>query len=151
MKSIYKHTENIFEKFSEAALKVFGSSITFIVAVILVIIYFISTPFVHQSFHNSLYDVILCFTFLGFFIIQKTFNKSNTAMNLKINELLSAHETASNRLVNIEKKTEAELVELTKHYTEIAEESEKEGALQAAKSIEHVLEKRKDETGDKKE
>ena len=72
-------------------------------------------------------------------------------MNLKINELLSAHETASNRLVNIEKKTEAELVELAKHYTEIAEESEKEGDLHTAKSIEHILEKKKDDDSDKRD
>jgi len=145
MKTIYKKTENVFEKFSEAALKVFGSSITFILAVIIVIVYFFSTPFATQSFHNSIYDIILCFTFLGFFIIQKTFNKYNTALNLKINELVSAHDKASNRLVNIEKKTEAELEELNKHYSEIAEESEKTGALQTAKSIEHILDRQRDD------
>jgi low affinity Fe/Cu permease len=145
MKTIYKKTENVFEKFSEAALKVFGSSITFILAVIIVIVYFFSTPFARQSFHNSIYDIILCFTFLGFFIIQKTFNKYNTALNLKINELVSAHDKASNRLVNIEKKTEAELEELNKHYSEIAEESEKTGALQTAKSIEHILDRQRDD------
>lgn len=146
MKAIYKKTENIFEKFSSTALKVFGSPITFILAVIVVIIYFISTPFSRQSFHNSIYDIILCFTFLGFFIIQKTFNKYNTALNLKINELVSAHDKASNRLVDIEKKTEAELVELSRHYSEIAEESEKTGALNTAKSIEHILDRQKDDT-----
>ena len=149
MKAIYKKTENIFEKFSEAALKVFGSSITFIFAVIIVITYFFSTPFARQSFHNSIYDIILCFTFLGFFIIQKTFNKYNTALNLKINELVSAHEKASNRLVNIEKKTEAELEELSRHYSEIAEESEKAGALRTEKSIEHILDRQKDDEAGK--
>src|SRR5437773_12315015 len=71
MKTIYKKTENVFEKFSEAALKVFGSSITFILAVIIVIVYFFSTPFARQSFHNSIYDIILCFTFLGFLLFKK--------------------------------------------------------------------------------
>lgn len=151
MKNIYHRTENAFERFSEAALKVFGSSVTFILAVILVVIYFLTTPFEKQSFHDSIYEVILAFTFLGFFIIQKTFNKYNTALNLKINELISAHENASNRLVNIEKKTEAELVELTKHYSEIAEESSKTGDMQATKSIEHILEKRKDELQGRKD
>jgi low affinity Fe/Cu permease len=151
MKTIYKSTENVFEKFSEAALKVFGSSITFILAIIIVIVYISSTPFARQSFHNSIYDIILCFTFLGFFIIQKTFNKYNTALNLKINELVSAHDKASNRLVNIEKKTEAELEELNKHYSEIAEESEKTGALQTAKSIEHILDRQRDDAANKGE
>jgi low affinity Fe/Cu permease len=148
MKNIYKKTEYIFEKFSTASLKVFGSSITFIIAVIIVIIYLISTPYNNQSFHTTIYDIILCFTFLGFFIIQKTINKSNAAQNLKINELLSTHEHASNRMVNIETKSEAELHELAKHYSTIGEEAEKEGELLTAKSIEHILERNKEEEKD---
>lgn len=151
MKTIHKKTEFIFEKFSSAALKVFGSSVTFILAVIIVITYLISTPFTRQSFHNSIYDIILCFTFLGFFIIQKTFNKYNAALNLKINELLSTHEHASNRLVNIEKKSESELHELTKHYSELGEEAEKAGDLHTAKSIEHIIERKKEEAKDNEE
>lgn len=151
MKNIYKKTEFVFENFSSAALKVFGSSITFLLAVIVVIIYLISTPFYKQSFHDSIYDIILCFTFLGFFIIQKTFNKYNAAINLKINELLSTHEFASNRLVNIEKKSEAELHELTKHYSELGDEAEKDGTLHTAKSIEHMLDRKKEEEMDKEE
>jgi low affinity Fe/Cu permease len=150
MKTIYKKTENIFEKFSEAALKVFGSSITFILAVVIVVVYLATTPFSSQPFHDSIYNIILCFTFLGFFIIQKTFNKYNTALNLKINELVSAHDKASNRLVNIEKKTGAELEELAKHYSEIADESEKAGVLQTAKSIEHILDRQREDEQDKK-
>lgn len=151
MKTIYKKTENIFEDFSRGALKVFGSSITFILAVIIVIIYLFSAPYSKQSFHDSIYDIILCFTFLGFFIIQKTFNKYNAAINLKINELLSTHENASNRMVNIEKKTEAELHELTKHYSELGDEAEKDGTLHTAKSIEHIIERKKEEDADNEE
>ena len=151
MRTIYKKTETIFEKFSSTALKVFGSSITFLLAIIIVIIYLISTPFSKQSFHDSIYDIILCFTFLGFFIIQKTFNKYNAAINLKINELLSTHENASNRMVNIENKTEAELHELTKHYSELGEEAEKAGELHTNKSIEHILDRKKEEAKNNEE
>src|SRR5436190_23470136 len=129
MKAIYKKAENIFEIFTKVALKVFGSSITFLLAVLIVITYFITTPFSRQSLHDSIYDIILCFTFFGFFIIRKSFNKFNTAPNLKINELVSAHDKASNRLVNMEPKIEAELIELSKHYSDTAEESEKSAEL----------------------
>ena len=145
MRNIHKKTEFLFERFSGIALKVFGSSITFILAIITVIVYLFSTPFYKQTFHDGIYEIILCFTFLGFFIIQKSFNKYNAALNLKINELLSSHEHASNRLVNIEKKTESELNILTQHYSELGEEAEKEGSLQSAKSIEHILERKKEE------
>lgn len=151
MKTIYIKAENIFEKFTSIALKVFGSSITFIIAVILVVIYFITTPFYKQSFHDSIYSIILCFTFLGFFIIQKSFNKFNAVLNLKINELVSTHDKASNRLVNIENKSEAELVEMTKHYTEIAEESAKSGDLHTTQSIEHILDRNKENGREKEE
>jgi hypothetical protein len=53
--------------------------------------------------------------------------------------------------VNIEKKTEAELEELSKHYSEIAEESEKTGAVNTAKTIEHILDRQKDDATDKNE
>jgi|ERR1043166_4960211 low affinity Fe/Cu permease len=149
MKAIYKKTENVFEIFTKVALKVFGSSITFLLAVLIVITYFITTPFSRQSLHDSIYDIILCFTFLGFFIIQKSFNKFNTALNLKINELVSAHDKASNRLVNIEHKSEAELIELSKHYSDIAKESEKSEELHTPQSIEQMLNREKNDEMDK--
>ncbi len=145
MNKLYHKSERLFEKFAEGALRVFGNSVTFMVAVILVIIYLVSTPFTDQSFHNSIYDIILCFTFLGFFIIQKSFNKYSRGMNLKVNELVSSNDHASNRMVNIETKTEAEMQELGKHYTMIADESAKSGELQITKSIEQILERQNDE------
>jgi len=144
MKTIYKKTETIFEIFAGMALRVFGSSLTFIVALLVVIIFLSTTPFSRQSLHDSIYNIILCFTFLGFFIIQKSFNKFNASLNLKINELISAHDKASNRLVNIENKSEAELIELSKHYYEIAEESKRSGDLHTTQSIEHKLNKQDD-------
>src|SRR5215216_7280102 len=124
MKSLYKTIERIFENFSGVAIKVFGNSITFIIAVILVIVYLTSQKVYRQNFHDMVYDVILCVTFLGFFIIQKSFNKYSTALHLKMNELLAAHESASNRMVNIENKTEEELKELEKHYSNLAKKVE---------------------------
>ena len=148
MKTFYKKTETIFEIFAGMALRVFGSSITFIVALLVVIIFLSTTPFSRQSLHDSIYNIILCFTFLGFFIIQKSFNKFNASLNLKINELISAHDKASNRLVNIESKSEAEMIELSKHYSEIAEESKRSGDLHATQSIEQRLNKLKDGGGE---
>src|SRR5215212_9463471 len=116
MRSLYKAIERLFEKFSNIAIKVLGNSITFIIAVILVIIYLASQKVYRQNFHDMIYDIILCVTFLGFFIIQKSFNKYSTALHLKINELVAAHDMASNRMVDIENKTEEELKELGKHY-----------------------------------
>ena len=40
--------------------------------------------------------------FLKVFLIQKAQNKDSLAIQLKLNELLSAHEKASNKMVNVE-------------------------------------------------
>ena len=48
-------------------------------------------------------------TFLMVFLIQKTQNKDSLAIQLKLNELVAAHEFASNRLINAENITEEEL------------------------------------------
>lgn len=43
------------------------------------------------------------------FVIQKAQNKDSLAIQLKLNELVTAQEHASNRLVNVERMTEDEL------------------------------------------
>jgi low affinity Fe/Cu permease len=43
-------------------------------------------------------------------------------LHLKINELVSSHETASNSVINAEVKTEREITELSKEYTELVEQ-----------------------------
>jgi low affinity Fe/Cu permease len=139
MRSFYKTIERVFENFSAVAIRVFGNSITFIIAVILVIIYLSSRKVYKQDFHDMVYDIILCVTFLGFFIIQKSFNKYSAALHLKMNELVAAHEKASNRMVDIENKTEEELKELGKHYSTLAAKAEGSLNRLASQSIEQLL------------
>ena len=116
MKSIYKQLELVFEKLVNLALKIYGSSITFILAVACVIIFISNPVFYRQNMHDIIRDLFLCITFLSFFIIQKAFNKYTAAIHIKMNELVSAHDKASNEIVNIEEKTEEELKELAKNY-----------------------------------
>jgi low affinity Fe/Cu permease len=60
-------------------------------------------------------------TFLALFIIQKSFNRFSGSLHLKVNELVASHEPANNSLVNVESKTEHEVLELAKEYEELAE------------------------------
>lgn len=109
-----KHTW--FERVVETALKIYGSPITFIIAILLVILFLVNKGFYRQSFHDIIRDIILCITFLSFFIIQKAFNKFSAALHIKMNELVSAHDKASNELVNVEEKTEEELKKIAENY-----------------------------------
>lgn len=55
-------------------------------------------------------------TFLMVFLIQKAQNKDSKAIQIKLNELIKAHDKANNRIVDIEDLTEDELDELHKLY-----------------------------------
>ena len=122
MKKIYKHTEKIFEKFATYAMFILGNHITFIVALITVIFWLSNKQFYKQDIHYCIGDIILGVTFLSLFIIQKSFNRFSAALHLKVNELVASHEPASNALINVEWKTEQEIIELSKEYSELAQE-----------------------------
>jgi len=144
---LYRKVENAFERFSSVATKVLGNSVTFIIALILVLLYFTDKRVQQQPGNKTIMDVIFAVTFLSIFIIQKSVNRFSTALHLKINELVAAHDKASNRMINIEEKTEEEMVELSKHYSSLAGTiKDEEGNMQASKSIEHVLEKKEKQT-----
>jgi low affinity Fe/Cu permease len=113
---MYKKMELAFEKLVNLALTIYGSPVTFLLAVIGVIWFLVTPEFTRQSIHDMIRDIILCITFLSFFIIQKAFNKYTAAVHLKMNELVSAHDKASNELVNVEQKTEEELKDMAKSY-----------------------------------
>ena len=53
------------------------------------------------------------------FLIQKSANKESLAVQLKLNELVAAHEFASNRLMDIENLTEAELKVIQKYHVQL--------------------------------
>jgi len=122
MKRIYTHTERIFEKLTSIATTILGNSITFIFAFFIVLIWWINNLFTTQDIHQIIGDFIFGVTFLSLFIIQKSFNKFSGSLHLKVNELVSSHETASNAVLNVEIKSEKEITELSKEYSELAEQ-----------------------------
>lgn len=74
-------------------------------------------------------------TFLMVFLIQKSKNKDALAIQLKLNELVAAHELASNRLVDIENMTEEELKTIQKYYSKLSITSKNDSTLQQSRSI----------------
>lgn len=119
---IHKHIELFFEKLTCTATIVLGNSITFICAFCLVLFWFTNKSFITQDIHAIIGDVILSITFLSLFIIQKSFNKFSSSLHLKINELVSSNESANNAVIDMETKTEFEITEFSKEYTELAKQ-----------------------------
>jgi low affinity Fe/Cu permease len=132
----------IFERFSTAVTQATGSTSAFLVALLVVIIWVITGPVFKYSdtWQLAINTGTTIVTFLMVFLIQKSQNKDAMAIQLKLNELVAAHETASNRLVSVEDMTEEELKVLRKYYTKLAALSLKEETLQASHSIEEAEE-----------
>lgn len=122
MQNLYRNLERRFEKLTSTVLSILGSSIAFVVALVMVVFWLTQKEFYTQSLHECISDVFLAITFLAFFMIQKWFNHFSASLHLKLNELVSAHDNANNAIINIENKTEEEIREIAKDYAEIVEQ-----------------------------
>jgi low affinity Fe/Cu permease len=124
-KKLYRQAERSFEKLTTIVTTILSNSITFIIALGIVIFWLSNKRFYAQDIHAAIGDVILGVTFLTLFIIQKSFNHFSASLHLKMNELVASHKPASNAVINAEEKTEEEIAELSKEYTELAEKVKK--------------------------
>ncbi|MFN3969658.1 low affinity iron permease family protein [Flavobacterium sp.] len=129
MKNLYINIERYFEKLTFVATKVLGNSITFLFALLLVMFWWTTTLFTTNNLHDNIGDFIFGTTFLCLFIIQKSSNRYSALVHLKMNELISSHETANNAVMDDSAKTEHEIIKLSKEYLdqeEIVDEKIKE-------------------------
>ena len=131
---------NLLERFSRAATEAAGSSPAFGLAVLVIVIWGATGPLFHfsdtwQLVINTGTTVV---TFLMVFLIQRSQNKDSRAIHLKLNELVAALKGASNRLIDAEGLTEAELAILHKHYRQLAELTKKEESLTKSHSIDEA-------------
>ena len=128
------------ERLSQAATAWAGSTAAFISAAMLLIVRLLVGPIFHYS--DTWQLVINTFTtivtFLMVFLIQRSQNKASDVVSLKLNELITALEGASNRLVDIESLSEEEIRTLRDHYRELVEMSKRESSLLHSHSIEEA-------------
>ncbi|WP_395075811.1 low affinity iron permease family protein [Flavobacterium sp.] len=123
MKNTYLSIEKQFEKLTLLSTAILGNSITFMLAFCLVLYWWINDIESKASVHQIIGDIIFGTTFLSLFIIQKSFNRYSALIHLKINELVSSHENANNAVINFESKSEREIKEILKEYTDIENET----------------------------
>ena len=119
MNKYHKKTELLFEKLTATTTAILGNSITFIVALCLIIFWLTNKMFYKQNIDDIIRDIIHGVTFISLFIIQKSFNRFSAILHLKVNELVSSHESANNSVMNLEVKTEQELSEMSKKYEDL--------------------------------
>ncbi|CCH51163.1 protein of unknown function DUF1452 [Fibrisoma limi BUZ 3] len=131
-----------FETFASRATRATGSSTAFLLALLTVIIWLITGPIFKYS---DTWQLVIntgttIVTFLMVFLIQKSQNKDSLAMQIKLNELLAVNRKASNRLLNIEDLTEAELLALHQFFGRLAQKAKQEDSLSESHSVEEAEE-----------
>jgi low affinity Fe/Cu permease len=134
------HVASLSERFAVSVTKATGSTGAFILAFVLVLVWAISGPFFHYSENWQLVinTGTTIITFLMVFLIQKAQNKDSLAIQLKLNELVAAHEFASNRLVNVENMSEEDLKVIQKYYSSLSRITKGEESLQQSHSIDEA-------------
>jgi low affinity Fe/Cu permease len=72
------------------------------------------------------------------FLIQRSQNKDALAIHLKLNEIVAALEGASNRLIDVEDLTEAEIKTLHTHYQKLVSMAKADLKLTMSHSVEEA-------------
>ena len=130
----------ILERFSLKATKATGTSMSFILALSVIVVWGFTGPLFHfsdtwQLVINTGTTIV---TFLMVFLIQRTQNKDAHAIHLKLNEIVAALEGASNRLIDVEDLTEEEIETLHTHYQKLVEMAKKDLKLTQSHSVEEA-------------
>ena len=129
-----------FERISNFITKAAGRPGTSIASIMLVLVWAATGPFFDYSENwqliiNTSTTII---TFLMVFVIQTSANKDTIAVQIKLNELIAANKLASNRLIDVEDLSAAELELLKKFYVKLSKLAEKEKDLFSSHSIDEA-------------
>jgi len=128
------------EKFSYQGTKATGTSLAFVLAVLVIAVWGITGPIFRYS---DTWQLVIntgttIVTFLMVFLIQRAQNKDALALHLKLNEIVAAMEGASNRLIDVEDLTEPEIDALRSYYKRLIELARKDDVLTTTHSIEEA-------------
>jgi low affinity Fe/Cu permease len=128
------------EHFSGAITRFTGTSSAFGLALGAVVLWALLGPVF--GFSDSWQLVIntstTIVTFLMVFLIQRTQNKDSLAIHLKLSEIVSAMQGASNRLIDVEGLSEKELETLHHYYAELAKLARTASDITESHSVEEA-------------
>jgi low affinity Fe/Cu permease len=128
------------EKFSYQATRATGTSVAFVLAVLVILVWGITGPVFHYSdtWQLVINTSTTIVTFLMVFLIQRAQNKDALAIHLKLNEIVAAMEGASNRLIDVEDLSEPEIDALRRYYKRLIELAREDDQLTTTHSIEEA-------------
>ncbi|WP_371436604.1 low affinity iron permease family protein [Polaromonas sp.] len=126
-----------FDRFASRVTRWAGSPLAFCMAVAVVALWAAVGPLFgfSENWQLVINTGTTIVTFLMVFLIQQSQNKDSVAMHLKLNELLAASRTASNRMIGIEDLDEQDLREVAHFYARLAERAKAAGPTKERHSI----------------
>jgi low affinity Fe/Cu permease len=128
------------EQFSLKATKATGTSMAFILALSVIIVWGVTGPLFHYSdtWQLVINTSTTIVTFLMVFLIQRAQNKDAQAIHIKLNEIVAALEGASNNLIDVEDLTEEEISTLHTHFQKLVQMAKKDMKLTQSHSVEEA-------------
>ena len=123
-----------FVAFSRRLANLSGHALTFLLAVLLVMVWALTGPIfgfsdTWQLVINTTTGVV---TFLMVFLIRSTQHRDTEAIQIKLDELIRATQGAHNALLNLENLDEAQLDEFRRQYQRLALQAKKARAVGAS-------------------
>nr|WP_201980737.1 low affinity iron permease family protein [Hymenobacter rubidus] len=131
---------SFFGRMAEKITKFSGSTMAFVLAAGIVLVWGITGPLFHYS---ETWQLVIntgttIITFLMVFLIQRAQNKDSLVLHLKLNELIAATRGASNRLINAQDFSEEEIRTLHDFYCALAEMAKQDNDLGKTHSVEEA-------------
>ena len=111
-----------FTRFAKRTSTITGRPITFILAVGIILAWAVTGPLFNYSdtWQLVINTSTTIITFLMVFLIQNTQNRDTEALQIKLDELIRAMETANNSLLDLEEMDDQELDRIRDTYTALA-------------------------------
>ena len=121
-------TNKIFSYLAKWTAHVARRSTTFVLAVLVILVWLVTGPIFHfsdtwQLIINTGTTII---TFLMVFLIQNTQNRDTEALQLKLDELIRNTQGAHNALLEIEELEQEDLDAIKQHFHRLAEQAREE-------------------------
>lgn len=117
-------SNEVFRRIANRTSHGVGSPWAFVGAVFVIVMWGVTGPLFHYSdtWQLVINTSTTIITFLMVFLIQNTQNRDSHALHLKLDELIRSNRSARNRLMGLEKLTDAELGDLQTEFEELAKE-----------------------------
>lgn len=114
-----------FTRFAKRVALLAGKPATFMLAVIIIVVWGVTGPIFHYS---DTWQLVIntgttIVTFLMVFLIQNTQNRDSEALHIKLDELIKGLQSTNNAMLDLEELDEEQLEEIRQRYVALAEQA----------------------------